>query len=246
MIQWVSPVDYAATQRDVLSNRVDPSASRWLLDTEEFRMWSKGNGQTMFCPGIPGAGKTMTTAVVVEHLQSRQSSLGLTGYVYCSYQSQQQAAPQLLASVLRSLVQQSPTTPRSVQELFNAACKLDKQQMTNLQVLSAITDIVRSGVRANVVVDALDELVRDERDPFIESLLVIQRETGLNLFFTSRVNVEIEDQLGHVLRREIRATEKDVKGYLWASISRLPRFVAKKKDLQASIIDGIAGVTDGM
>lgn len=209
-------------------------------------MWSKGSGQTLFCPGIPGAGKTMTTAVVVEHLQSNHSNFGLTGYVYCSYQSQKQTAPQLLASILRSLVQQLPTLPRVVQDLYSTACKLDKQQMTDQQVLSAITDVVRSGRRANVVVDALDELARDDRISFVERLLAIQREAGVNLFCTSRFNAEIEDELSEALTRVIRATEEDVHGYLRASITRLPRFVAKKVDLQTSIIEGIAGATDGM
>lgn len=246
LIEWISPIDHATTQRDVLKNRVDPSASRWFLVSQEFKIWMTGRGKTMFCPGIPGAGKTMTTAVTVEYLQSVQSASILTGYVYCMYQSHSQSAPQLLASVLRSLVQQSPRTPRSVQELFNTSYKLDKQQMSSDQVLSAITDITRSKKRTNVVVDALDELPRDDRNLFIKDLLKIQEEAGLNLIFTSRFHAEIEAILSQSLRKVIRATEPDVKGYLRASITRLPRFVANKDKLQVAIIQGIVDATDGM
>jgi Ni2+-binding GTPase involved in maturation of urease and hydrogenase len=60
--------------------------------------------QTLFCPGIPGAGKTILTSIVVENLLTRfkdEPSVKIA-YVYCNFRSQdQQRVEDLLASLLK-------------------------------------------------------------------------------------------------------------------------------------------------
>jgi hypothetical protein len=42
------------------------SGAVWLLDSDEFQKWLKQSGQTMFCPGILGVGKTILASIVVD------------------------------------------------------------------------------------------------------------------------------------------------------------------------------------
>ena len=35
-----------------------------------FQAWTAGSKSTLFCPGIPGAGKTILSAAVIDHLQN--------------------------------------------------------------------------------------------------------------------------------------------------------------------------------
>lgn len=242
---WISSTDYSTKQRDILHNRVDPDSSRWLLGSYKFQQWVRKEGQTIFCPGMPGAGKTMTTAIVVEYLESQKVTGALTSYVYCMYQNKEQSHIQILASILRSLVYQLPTVPTSVQKQFDTYGNMGKP-MTAAQVISAIRDISKPVRRVNIIIDALDELHRDTRDDLVWDLLRLQGETGLSLWFTSRYQPEIEAKFGQAIKLEIRAADEDVRKYLRASLHRLPRCVSSKQQLQESIIEGIANVVDGM
>jgi hypothetical protein len=105
ILNWLTPVDYAHQQKDFISRR-QAGTCQWFLDSIEFQMWLESDKQTLFCPGIPGAGKTILTSVVVEELDARfqkDPSIGIA-YVYCSFQRQtEQTAEPLLLSVLKQL-----------------------------------------------------------------------------------------------------------------------------------------------
>ncbi|KAK2470324.1 hypothetical protein H9L39_17941, partial [Fusarium oxysporum f. sp. albedinis] len=85
ILDWLTPLDYGPQQSDNLSRR-QPETGNWLLQSEEFLGWLAGKKQTLFCPGIPGAGKTILTSIVVDFLDSKcgnDAEIGIT-YIYCS------------------------------------------------------------------------------------------------------------------------------------------------------------------
>ena len=63
ILAWLSPLEPRARHRDIGSRRVD-SIGTWLLETEEFKRWYKGNREDasyrpiLFCDGAPGVGKS--------------------------------------------------------------------------------------------------------------------------------------------------------------------------------------------
>ncbi len=69
VLDWLTPVDYGPQQSDYLRRR-QQGTGQWLLDSEEFKGWLSTGDQTLFCPGIPGAGKTILTSIVVDYLGS--------------------------------------------------------------------------------------------------------------------------------------------------------------------------------
>lgn len=56
ILEWLSPTDFPAQQCDYISRRQE-GTGRQFIDAAEFREWIDGASQTLFCPGIPGAGK---------------------------------------------------------------------------------------------------------------------------------------------------------------------------------------------
>jgi Cdc6-like AAA superfamily ATPase len=98
VLDWLTPVDYATQQSDFISRRQE-GTGQWLLDSDQFRNWVDQSNQTLFCPGIPGAGKTMMTSTVVEHLQTRfrnDSSVGIA-YIYIAISDASMSrSPQIL------------------------------------------------------------------------------------------------------------------------------------------------------
>ncbi|OJJ29656.1 hypothetical protein ASPWEDRAFT_143525, partial [Aspergillus wentii DTO 134E9] len=70
MLNWLSLNTYAAQQSD-LCNQREEGTGKWLLSTSEFQQWVDGREQMLFCPGIPGAGKTTIVSAVVDHLHQK-------------------------------------------------------------------------------------------------------------------------------------------------------------------------------
>ena len=67
ILEWLTPLDYASQQSDII-NRRQEGTELWLLTSEEFQKWVNQGKKTLFCPGIPGAGKTMMSSIVVKLL----------------------------------------------------------------------------------------------------------------------------------------------------------------------------------
>lgn len=65
---WLTPIGYDPRQSDFLERR---QPRQYLLDSAKYQDWLKTKKQTLFCPGIPGAGTTIITAIVVNGLNTR-------------------------------------------------------------------------------------------------------------------------------------------------------------------------------
>jgi hypothetical protein len=81
--EWLTRVDYSNQQNDLITKRQE-GTGKWLLNSEEFQAWLDTSNRTLFCPGIPGAGKTMITCIVVDYLRTRfhnDANIGIA-YIY--------------------------------------------------------------------------------------------------------------------------------------------------------------------
>ncbi|RFU31833.1 hypothetical protein B7463_g4512, partial [Scytalidium lignicola] len=119
ILDWLTPIDYATQQSDFI-NRRQAGTGQWLLDSTEFQTWLNTNKETLFCPGIPGAGKTILTSIVIEELNSRffeDSTIGIA-YIYCNFRRKdEQKINDLLASLLKQLAMCLPSIPSSKPKL---------------------------------------------------------------------------------------------------------------------------------
>lgn len=74
ILQWLTPTDYALQQHESIKSR-RATTGQWLLETPEYQDWLHAKEEiespstsALFCPGIPGAGKTILTSIVVKDL----------------------------------------------------------------------------------------------------------------------------------------------------------------------------------
>jgi hypothetical protein len=253
ILDWLSPVDYGTQQSDFLARR-EPGTGQWLVDSEEFQAWIKTSNQTLFCPGIPGAGKTILAAIVIDDLNTRfenDSSIGIA-YIYCNFRRQyEQKAEDLLASLLKQLSQgrERALPPESVKALHDRH-KDKRTRPTIDEVLRALQSVSASYSRVFIVVDALDECQASEgcRTRFMSELFNLQTRHGVNILATSRFIPEIVNRFKTegVEFLEIRASNEDVKRYLDGRMGELPSFVQRNTQLQEEIKTQIAEVVDGM
>ncbi|EPS35974.1 hypothetical protein H072_10610 [Dactylellina haptotyla CBS 200.50] len=85
ILNWLA-TDYGSQQSDYIRLR-QPGTGQWLLDSSMFETWLTTDNQVLYCPGIPGAGKTITTANAVDHLEKLYQDYESVGiaYIYCNF-----------------------------------------------------------------------------------------------------------------------------------------------------------------
>lgn len=250
IIDWLTPVNYASQQNNFISRRQE-GTGEWLLQSNKFQQWLKQSKQTIFCPGMPGAGKTMITSIVIHHLYNtfrHDSKIGIA-YVYCNFRQQhEQKSTDLVLSLLKQLVQEQSSLPGCVQGLYSHH-RLKRTRPSRDEILRALHSVVISYSRVFIIVDALDECqaFNEGRKMFLSDVFTLQaKTTGVNLFATSRFIQDIENQFQGSLRIQIRATDTDVAKYLDGKLQNFRSLVSKNIPLREEIKSRIAKAADGM
>ncbi|TVY86815.1 Ankyrin repeat,PH and SEC7 domain containing protein [Lachnellula willkommii] len=192
ILDWISSVDFPSQQKDIISRRQD-GTGLWLLDSEEYKAWSSLKGQTLFCPGIPGAGKTILSAIVVDDLNARfrdDESVGIA-YVYFNFRRQEEQKLEIiLAGILKQLLQSRPSLPESIKALYSRH-KQDQTPWPTADTLKELRSVVALYSRVFIVADALDECQNEHRTNFLSGVFDLKADTKLGLFATSRFIPEI-------------------------------------------------------
>lgn len=247
ILNWLTPVDHAPQQSDFMSMRQE-GTGQWLLDSDEFQWWVNQNKATLFGPGIPGAGKTIITSVVVEHLRTKFQNDGSVGiaYLYCNFRRQQEQKPtNLLASILKQLIQRRLSVPENIASLYK-----HHKEAQNRPSFDEISEVLQSVIanysRTYIIIDALDECQVSGRSLLLSEIFNLQTKTDVNFFATSRFIPEIVNMFEGSTSLEIYASDEDVARYLDGHMSRLPSFVSRNCALQEEIKTEIIDVVDGM
>jgi Cdc6-like AAA superfamily ATPase len=250
IVDWLTPTDYAPQQSDYISRRQE-GTGQWLLRSSEFKKWVSQSHQTLFCPGIPGAGKTIITSIVVDELYTKfQNDVGVgLAYIYCHFRRQQEQKPEdLLASLLKQLVQEQSFIPGNVKSLYER--HKDKRTRPSFDEISkALHSVVAGYKRAFIIIDALDECQSSSggRTRFLTELFDLQATSGANLLVTSRFIPEtVKEFEERSVRLEIRASNDDLQRYLNGHMLKLPSFVSRNTALQNEVKTAIINAVDGM
>ncbi|KAL8893509.1 MAG: hypothetical protein Q9192_005193 [Flavoplaca navasiana] len=214
-LEWVSASDYPLQQSDLIK-RTQEGTGQWFVDSPEVARWLKVARTTLFCPGIPGAGKTMIAAIAIDHLlKLAQSSSHGVAYVYCNYKAQEDHTKE--------------GTKAPLDEIYNTLRNVLTQYPT-----------------VHVVIDALDECQSGTRHQFLAKLRDLQAGRDVRLMVTARFMPDIEDAFEGALRLEVQASEEDVKRFVAGQIYRLPRCIQRDPVLQDLLQEKIVEAVDGM
>jgi hypothetical protein len=244
-MDWLSPTDFPAQQHDIITRRQE-GTGQWFVDSPEFKRWLQGSDKTLFCPGIPGAGKTMMAAIAIDYLCRTTLSdvIGIT-YLFCNYKAQSdQSAPSLLAALLKQLVQNRPDIAAPVTQIYDYHLKQQGRPSLD-EILRALHSVCSNYTIVYIIVDALDECADtdDARSRFINKLRELQGIMDLRLLYTSRFITEIAQKFQSNPMLEVRASEEDVRRFVAGQMSRLPKY---DEQLKHAIEDRIVETVDGM
>jgi hypothetical protein len=197
IFNWLASIDYAPQQNDFIRRR-QAGTGLWLLKSPEYQDWLATAIDTLFCPGIPGAGKTIRTSVVVEDLYNKfrdQADIGIA-HLYCNFRRRAtQTIEDLMSNLLRQVSQHIPSIPMSVRALYE---RHEKRRTRPLQeeIVEAIKSVLGNFFRVFIVVDALDERHNSDncRSLPISKILDLRTKNGSNVLATSRFTPEITER----------------------------------------------------
>ncbi|KAJ7613773.1 ankyrin repeat-containing domain protein [Mycena polygramma] len=246
MIEWYSPLNMFLRQADI-SSKWEPGTGLWLLENMAFRRWKSGTGQTLWCQGIPGAGKTVLASLIMNtlRLETESQNIGV-GVIYLEYRETDVPSPsRLLAALWRQLVIGKPISP--VLEHLYGKHREPRTRPTIAEDDTVLRSIIPEYSKVFILVDGLDEYPEKQRDILLA--YICAWGPSVNLLLTSRPHITI----GHIVSSygtiEIQATEDDIRKYLDSQISKSSRLSkhlsnspALHQELEATVVER----SDGM
>ncbi|KAF4445698.1 Ankyrin repeat-containing domain protein [Fusarium austroafricanum] len=252
VLHWLTAIDYSPQQNDFFSQQ-EQGTGQWLLELTAFQEWlESGSTETLFALGIPGAGKTILTSIVVNELVRRYSNDDTIGiaYIYCDYlRTDEQKAIDLLASLLKQLARRQSSLPDSLKKMYNQHQSYQTRPSFN-EISTALQSVSILYSTVFIMIDALDQCQASGgcRSKLLKAIFDLQDKSKAKVFATSRNIPEITEKFRRreSLEIEIRASDMDVRKYLDGNMFWLPDFIGHNPELQREIKTRITQSAQGM
>ncbi|KAK0610750.1 ankyrin repeat-containing domain protein, partial [Immersiella caudata] len=244
IISWMSPINFFVTQREIFS-RFKTGTCEAIMGSPQLKLWMLGRGSRLLCCGIPGSGKTIFSALILQHLQDTQSAnpdVKVAG-IFCDYKETESQTPSnLLAAVWRQLTYDRTRLSDDAVGLYHANGK--KGTRPNLsETTSVVTEELNRWQKVFVVIDAADECATG-------ALAVILRVLELphvNILVTSRTSGA--GPFRQYASLSVQPTSLDLKLYVGSRIDEsfvLLRHCEKDPSLRGEVIAAVVSKAKGM
>jgi hypothetical protein len=233
----------------------------WFVGDAKFKLWEKGDSKGILWGfGVPGAGKTILTSFVIEHLRQTLKHRHVA-YLYCDYKDENQwPAPDLLASIVRQLAETDERMLAIATELWEEAMKQKGYERYQGNVPShvlCLEEILQKFGKLSphifIVVDGLDEIPErnyrgvEIRKDFANSLQKLPE--NYHILITSRPHVGIGNLFRNCTGFEISPPSSDIETFVRSSFStstRLSQLLGREDDVKKRLVDTIVRQCSGM
>ncbi|KAH8723786.1 hypothetical protein GQ44DRAFT_773663 [Phaeosphaeriaceae sp. PMI808] len=188
---------------------------QWFLNAPEVMLWFNKANSILFCPGLPGAGKTVVAATMIHHLlnSAQQSSHGVA-YMYCNYKSiGTQTEYGILSAILRQLVRCRLSTVEYVAMLWLKHVNQGTTPSLS-EIYSTLQDVLKHYPTVYIVIDALDECGYFNHIRFLAKLQDFQAGCDVRLMVTSRFIPTIQNTFKDAMKLEVRPSKEDIKRFI--------------------------------
>ncbi|KAI0105554.1 hypothetical protein GGR51DRAFT_192971 [Nemania sp. FL0031] len=245
VLEWLSKINFHDKQRAIFDKH-HKSTGEWLLNSDIFQAWfSDGVNLPLWCPGIPGAGKTVMLSRAVTYIEENTDrSRVAVSYVYCDYK-EPRTEIDMLSIIMRQLAEQCHPLPKEV-VLFREKYLEKRTYPSNDDRISVIKAMARIFDKTFIFIDALDECLEQHRENFLG--LAKELSGCVRFFITSRPHLDLTPTFPTLLRLDIMADESDVRAYLNHRITthnRLSRLIKQSPKLKDEIVDTVYRKAEG-
>jgi ankyrin repeat domain-containing protein 50 len=187
-LDWISPLNFLQRQQ-LIFTEARAGTGKWFLDDDRYQQWEREIGSVLWCPGIPGAGKSFLSTIIVDRLQTLQKTRTdqkvAVLMIYFAFDDANSQSPNLiLGSLLKQVLQYYSEVPQELRMDFRKH-RNDGTRPSHDEIVKALENALAQFDRIYIVMDALDELLEEgKRRELVESVSGLNKK--INLLVTSR------------------------------------------------------------
>ncbi|MCJ1244382.1 hypothetical protein MMC30_001580 [Trapelia coarctata] len=233
-----------------ISDRAEKGSGNWFVTSETFLNWRNGENKSLWCWGIPGAGKTVLVSVTVNHLRRERAEESKSGIgiavIYLKYNEPEQTLDNILASLLKQLTQEHDSLPVALLKLYDRHQERNTPPLLD-EIFEALSLVIETYKEIFFIIDGLDECFDEVRWGIVERFQSFQPK--LHLMITSRYLDSIAEELENFARFEIKANKVDIELFIDHQIRKnrnLRRIVEKspslRQDMKVAVVETAANM----
>jgi hypothetical protein len=187
-LDWISPLNFLQRQQ-LIFKEARAGTGKWFMGDDCYVQWERDSGCILWCPGIPGAGKSFLSSIVIDRLQTLQKTRTdqkvAVLMIYFAFDDANSQSPDLvLGSLLKQVLQYHLEVPQELRKDFRKH-RNDGTRPSHDEIVKALEDALAQFDRVYIVMDALDELLEErKRRELVESVSGLNEK--INLLVTSR------------------------------------------------------------
>lgn len=250
ILRWISTVPCESQHLDA-SKKILEGTGRWLLKHLALLDWQRSSCSVIFwMHGIPGAGKSKLTSIVIQTVLDQQRTAKGTSvplaYFYCSKRSADPRTSdpdEILRALLRQLTGRDSALPLRGCVTQEYQLRKDQADETGAQPAKLNSDeVIRYILEITakdpviMVIDALDEVIYEERETLFDALRRIVHESHnlVKIFVSSRNDGDIVDEYKQWPNLEIddKLNRNDVNAF---TIFKVDQAIKTRKILRGNV-----------
>ncbi|KAF7924010.1 hypothetical protein BELL_0344g00110 [Botrytis elliptica] len=254
IIEWLTKsLPDPSTEHNIAREKFQEGTGSWLIDGNHLNTWSKTNNSFLWLNGGAGAGKS-----ILWHQLCKQEINVVVTYWYIKFDNlTTQSVSNIIRSWIRDICSNRRDTPQTLKDAY-AYCNHGQQQPTIKQMMEILKSVVTGLQDVYLVVDALDEYPKAERDLLLEALKDIHqwKIDSIHIFVTSRAEDDIRFHLDEMRKRDVSDScqsirvqdpiiTEDIKKFLHENISSF-RQTMWSSDFKDEVVESVARQADGM
>ncbi|KAI9776415.1 MAG: hypothetical protein M1839_009612 [Geoglossum umbratile] len=217
LLSLISTFDTESQHRH-FRKMVHKGTCRWILENPNFEKWFRGEQSScLWCSGIPGAGKTVLTSVIIHHAKLRHGKVGSAlAFFYCtSFEPETLTASTILGSFIIQLMLQFEKLfkplPEVLMEKVQRAHDERRGYFDTDELIELLLVFAANSLETYFILDGLDECTPEEREKvfsFFKRLLQ-RKATGstYRVLVSSRDEVNVIQEIPSCTRLSIRDTD---------------------------------------
>ncbi|KAF1998479.1 hypothetical protein P154DRAFT_439146 [Amniculicola lignicola CBS 123094] len=166
ILSSIPSIDYQLKHNKIAALRY-PGTNTWIQQHPSYRKWLDTNSACLVCYGIPGSGKSVLAASIVEDLRASGERGTALCYYYCDYTDIESLdSSRLLATLIVQLLVQLPLDKFS--ESFNSPFGQSNYAPSITVMLEYMSTLLGTFQKIVIILDGLDELTQESQKSILD------------------------------------------------------------------------------
>ncbi|KAI5812827.1 hypothetical protein BZA77DRAFT_346729 [Pyronema omphalodes] len=257
ILMWISSLQPHKRHQAVVTDRLEDTGT-WFLNKAEYVGWysDEDSNPVLACYGMPGAGKSVMSSLVIDHLSiisHTDEKKSCVAYLYCDYRDEEsQTAVRMIGALLNQIL--VTHSKHLNKEVFNSLKQRKRRSMDDLTIEETLRHLklaLRNFERVYICADALDECRDEQRVLFLNSLSNLSKDSkcSLRIFMTGRTHTQklVEKSfMDKPISITIEANSEDIRRYVSAKLEKDDNYEDMDDTFKKDIIEKIVDTADGM